>query len=268
MSRVFSDPFFWVTLSAIFFGASLARATRRVPKSLVRERARSIKWTLVTVYLSIAIVFSLCAVFIPGPEKILDIRIVYLFSVVSVVFFLVLRFRKAIGAPLLILSFIAVLSLMLFLQAFSSFTGEREIASVRVLEAANDTMKLEVTRNERETVIVSLKGEYFAPIVKEVIFDDWYVFLGAKTWYRFEGVTAFSFVKEGSKRVLKQTDTGYYFPFPTGISERLYGYYEKYESYIPGVKTVQIDISAKRARKMATYSLLLQNDGGIQIVER
>ena len=268
MNRVFADPFFWVTLSAIFFGASLSRATRRIPKSLVRDRASNVKWTFVTIYLSVAIVFAICAVFIPGPEKILDIRIVYLFSVVSAVFFLALRFRKSIGAPLLILSFLAVLSLIWFLQAFSSFTGEREIATVRVLDTGGGAMKLEVSRHERDTVIVNLKGDYFAPVVKEVIFDDWYVFLGAKTWYRLEGITAFSFVKEDGRSVLKQTDAGYYFPFPTGMSEKLYGYYEKYERYIPGVKTVQIDISAKRARKMATYGLMLQNDGGVQIVER
>ena len=122
MNRIFTNPFFWVTLSAVFFGASLSRTTRRVPKSILEERARSVKWTFVTIYLSISIIFGLLAVFIPGPEKILNINLVYLFAVVSVLFFLAFRFKRLFGTPLVLLSFIVLLTILLFLQSFDSFT--------------------------------------------------------------------------------------------------------------------------------------------------
>ncbi len=58
-----------------------------------------------------------------------------------------------------------------------------------------------------------------------------------------------------------------YFPFPAGISEQLWDLYERYDNRVPGVRSVQVEIDLKKARELATYSLRVQNDGGLQIVD-
>jgi hypothetical protein len=128
-------------------------------------------------------------------------------------------------------------------------------------------MKLELTAPPREPVILSMDGLYFAPIVKVVIFDDLFVFLGAHSWYRFEGLTSFALQKGQSGQSFRQQNTDYHFPEPQGIPERLWQLYERNEARIPGVKSVQVEMDLKRARELASYSLRIQNDGGLQIVE-
>jgi hypothetical protein len=113
-----------------------------------------------------------------------------------------------------------------------------------------------------------MDGSYFAPVVRVVIFDDYFVFLGAKTWYRFEGMSSFAVEKTEAGSALRQQQSDYYFPYPNGLSERLYRFYERYDNRIPGVRSVQVEMDLKKARDLATYALLIQNDGGLQIVER
>ncbi len=261
------SPFAWVAMSALFFGMALSRSTFRVKNSSDPHRASAIKWSFVSIYFSISIVLGLCAVFVPGPYKILNEKLLYLFGVVSLVSFFAFRFKRSLGSLVFFSVFVVIIITFFFLRGFNAFTGETEIARIKVLDVNKETMRLDIMRRESDEVVVTLKGNYFAPVVKEVIFDDYFVFLGFKTWYRFLGVTSFSFVKENGQMVLKQMGSGYYFKNPGGISEDLYQFFERYEDHIPGVKTVQVDLSAKRARRFGNYSVRIQNDGGVQIIE-
>ena len=100
-----------------------------------------------------------------------------------------------------------------------------------------------------------------------MIFEDFFVFLGAKTWYRFDGITSFESEKTGEGRSFRQQDTDLTFPSASGISEKLWDLYERYEARIPGVRTVQVEMDLKRVRELSVYSLRIQNDGGLQILE-
>ena len=134
-------------------------------------------------------------------------------------------------------------------------------------------MELEILPVHGESVITWLDGSYFAPVVKVVIFDDYVVFLGAKTWYRFEGIISFEMERTDAGLQVRQQDTGYYFPSPPGIKAKLWDLYEHYDSRIPGVRTVQVEMDLKRVRdkprssELSVYSLRIQNDGGLQILE-
>jgi hypothetical protein len=128
-------------------------------------------------------------------------------------------------------------------------------------------MRLEIMAARGEPVIRPMAGSYFAPVVKVVIFDDLFVFLGAKSWYRFEGVTSFALQQGASGQTFRQQDTDWYFPEAQGISRTLWELYERHEKRLPGVRTVQVEMDLKKARELASYSLRLQNDGGLQIVE-
>jgi hypothetical protein len=134
-------------------------------------------------------------------------------------------------------------------------------------------MQLEIAPTRGERVITWLNGSYFAPVVRVVIFDDYVVFLGAKTWYRFVGITSFDLERTDAAIEVRQRDRGYYFPSPSGLSAKLWDFYERYESRIPGVRSVQVEMDLKRVRdrprgrELSVYSLRIQNDGGLQIVE-
>ena len=265
------SPYPWLCISGLFCGAALNRALRPAGYPRWRasdpERAGTAKWMFFTLYLSLAVVTALGAVFVPGPKKILDIRLLYLFTGSTVFFFLVFRFKKTLGLLSVILAVALVVTMLLFLRSLNAFTGETEIGRVRVLDVQDGRMKLEILPEEGEGTITWMQGSYFAPVVKVVIFDDFVVFLGAKTWYRFEGITSFEMEKTQSGTVLRQQDSDYYFPSPPGMTAKLWNLYERYDARIPGVRTVQVEIDLKRARKLSVYSLRIQNDGGLQILE-
>jgi hypothetical protein len=273
------SPFLWVLLAGLFSGAALSRALRPVQSRrhfrggevgqplAPDDPRRTAKWMFFTLYLSLAVVMGLGAVFVPGPARFLDMRLLYLYGGSTLFFFLVFRFRRVMAPVAVVLLVALVVTVLLFVQALSAFTGETEIAQVRVLSAGGGQMKLDILPERGEPVIVLMDGSYFAPVVKVVVFSDYFVFLGAKSWYRFEGVTSFEMVKEQSGTAIRQQDTDYYFPAPSGIPEALWRFYERHERSIPGVRSVQIEMDLKRARELSVYSLRIQNDGGLQIVD-
>lgn len=274
---VLQSPHLWLVVSGFFCGAALNRASRSAAHPRWRatdpDRARTAKWMFFTLYLCLAVVAALGAVFVPGPEQILDPGLLYLFAGSTVFFFLVFRFKRTIGLLTVILAIALVGTLMLFLQSLNAFTGETEIAQVRVLDARGERMKLEIIPAQGESVITRLNGSYFAPVVRVVIFDDYVVFLGAKTWYRFEGITSFEMERTDTGVEFRQQDTDYYFPSPSGIKAKLWDFYERYDARIPGVRSVQVEMDLKRVqdkprvRELSVYSLRIQNDGGLQIIE-
>ena len=270
LEGIIHSPFTWIFFSAVFVGLALSRATRVI--SVKNDRTVSKKWSLVIIFFSAAICFFMIGIFIPGAEKIQDIRLLYLFSGVAVIAFVMARFRKAVGLPLVFFILCIVVVISLFVRSITAFTGETEIALVRVLRAYDVSMKIEVDLPEEAPLFYTLEGEYLAPVVRVIIFDDYIVFLGTKTWYRFEGITSFVQEKTENGVVFRQTDSYAILPKPIGLSESLYNLFEKYEKQIPGVKSVQIEIDLKRvnetnqARELETYSIRVQNDGGVQIV--
>jgi len=264
------SPYPWLAVSALFLGAALQRATRRArPRYAGDElaRARASKWLFFSLFLSLAVVAGLGAVFVPGRFRLDQPRFLYFYAACTVLFFLAFRFRRSVGALTLLLLLALAFTAALFLRSLTGFTGETEIGRVRVLAARDGQMTLELLAVRAEPVILSMAGSYFAPVVKVVIFDDLFVFFGAKSWYRFEGLTSFALQKNDSGQSFRQQDTDYYFPDAPGVSQRLWELYERYEKRLPGVRSVQVEIDLKRARELAGYSLRLQNDGGLQIVE-
>ncbi len=266
-AAVIASPYSWLFVSALFLGAALQRATRRArPRFLGDdpERARTAKWLFFSFFLSLAIVLALGAVFVPGPQRLKEVRLLYFYLASTALFFLAFRFRKSAGLTVVLLAVALAFVMAMFLRSLVAFTGETEIGRVRVLSARNDRMKLEIMATHGSPVILPMEGSYFAPVVKVVIFDDLWVFLGARAWYRFEGFSSYSQQKGDP---IPRQETSYSFPQPQGIPERLWQMYESNEGRIPGVKSVQVEMDLKRARELASYSLRIQNDGGLQIVQ-
>jgi hypothetical protein len=271
-------PYSTTVVSGFCVAAALSRATRGLRGGGGRDAQISRKWSLVSLGLFIAVVLAVSGVLAAGAEKMRDIRLLYLFGGAVCLAFPMFRFKKAIGLPLIFALIIATVLALLFFQSLAAFTGETEIAAARILFADGERMRLEVNVPKQPALQFDLEGEYFAPVVRVVIFDDMYVFLGYKTWYRLEGFTSFSVARDGKDFRFRQEDTDYYFAHPTGISRTLYAFFEQNEERIPGVKTVQVEIDLKKVREtdgggesqkpssLQRYSIRIQNDGGIQIV--
>jgi hypothetical protein len=261
IASILQSPLPWVIVAGAFAGAALSQATRRTGNKRNPERAATRKWVLACVYLSVAVIVGLLAVFVPGPSRILDPRLAWAGGIAAAAVFLALRFKKAMGIPVVALVIALIVVFALFLQSINAFTGETEIASVRAIGVDTASMRLELIPRGAQPVLLTMKGTYFSPIVKVVIFSDLLVFLGARTWYRFEGMTSFD-------QNLRQQDTDFRFARPAGISERLWKWFEEYDTRIPGVKTAQIELIVKKAREFATYGIRIQNDGGVEVVEK
>ena len=269
VSEIFTSPYSWCLISAIFLGLALSQTTRGIINTNDRERDRARKWTWITLNLSLSIIFALIGVFIPGPEKIQDIRLLYFFGGITAASFVGFRFKRLIGLPLVFLVLMFVLAISLFLQSITAFKGETELALVRVLRIESPDMQLEVNLPNKGSEFMTLAGDYFAPVVRVIIFDDAFVFLGAKTWYRFDGFTSFFIVNQNGSTVFRQSDSIFSFSRPMGISEKLYEFFERHEHNLPGVKSVQVEIDLKRVSKSddwQEYSIRIQADGGVQIV--
>jgi hypothetical protein len=275
-SFIVSSPILWLFLSGIAFGAALSRITRRVRTDMDRERAVTRKWVMVSLSLSLGVGFIMVGTFVPGAEKLLRWTNLYVFAAGVGVSFLALRFKKAVGLPFLLVLIAFLIAVVLFVQSLVAFTGETEIARVKVLSADAEGMTLELAPSGEEPAIIQLDGAYFSPVVKVVIFEDYWVFLGGKSWYRFEGMISFRIEEEDGGLRLKQGERDFYFERPPGISERLFRFFERNEKRIPGVKSVQIEIDTKRVEDtsgvkradedLEIFSIRVQNDGGVQIV--
>jgi len=265
IAPLLSSPFPWVALGGLFFGAALSRATRGTRRARHPEHAATRKWVLACLLLSVALACGLLAIF-PPPHfefqrsTIADTRWAWIAGVAAAVAFLALRFRKAAGIPVVVLAAALVAAVALFLQSLHAFTGETEIATIRVISVDPAAMRLELAARGQPPALLSMKGTYFAPIVRVVIFDDLLVFLGARTWYRFEGLTSFD-------DALRQQDTDYRFPQPPGISQALWKWFEQNDRRIPGVRTAQTEFTGKRARDLTAYTVDVQNDGGVEVRE-
>jgi hypothetical protein len=258
---LFTSPLLWVILAGLFVGAALSRATMRTRQKANPERARTRKWILVCAWFSFAVVLALLAVFIPGPARIMDPRLAWAAGGAAAVSFCAFRFKKALGIPVAVLLLGIVIVSGLFLQSIHAFTGETEIGAIRVINTGTMDMRLELVARGSLPVLLNMKGTYFAPIVKVVIFNDLFVFLGARTWYRFEGLTSFD-------QNLRQQDSDFRFPQPMGLSEKIWTLFERNETRIPGVKTAQIEMILKRAEQFGSYRIMVQNDGGVQVVPK
>jgi hypothetical protein len=216
------------------------------------------------IYFSLGVFAALLALIVPGPSKFVSLPNLWLFLGGTALFFFVFRFKKAIMVPVIVLSASSLVLLLLFIQSVTAFTGETEIARIKVLSARDSSMTLDLEpMNKSKQMVLTMEGEIFAPVVRVIIFDDFFVFLGAKTWYRFVGMSSYA---KGTNGIAVQKDI-VAFPYPNGISEALYGFFEQHESSIPFVKTVQTEVIQKQAKDLSAYSIRVQNDGGVEVQE-
>ena len=272
-SRLLQFPPVWFLAASVFAAAAASRMTRRSRRKRPDGEADSTaKWVLVCVYLSAAVVMATAGFLGPTVRDYLNGGMLVACAATFIVAFPALRFQKSVGVPVLVLVAALVVAAGLFLQSVVAFTGETEIARVTVLSRGDGAMSLEIVPTGAPGETARMQGDYFAPIVKVIIFDEALVFLGSRTWYRFVGVTSFRLEREGETLRFRQAGTDHYFQRPSGVSEAIYGLFERWEKRIPGVKTVQVEMDLKRVeaqksdQQVERYSVRVENDGGVRVV--
>lgn len=174
--------------------------------------------------------------------------------------FLIQTFRKTLGTLTVVLVVAALLLAFLFLRSLAAFTGSTLIATIHVLEKAEQTMTLRVTPEKEGgpeyPSLMRLKGDRFALIVYQVVFNDLAVFFGVKTRYAWLGMTAFD-------SGFKQTDLKL---FPDFLQRKaVLEAMEKNEVRLPFVKSVQASMDSKLAFPGRAYQVFVENDGGVTI---
>jgi hypothetical protein len=257
------QPHLWTFAAALCFGGMLSSLTRRVSRSRDPDKARERKGFATVLAGVLSVIFMLCAVFIPGPEKILDVTILLLFLIVTTVSFLAFRFRKAAGIPIFFLSCGLILAVLLFFQAVTAFTGETEVARLHVTSADGNNMGFYLVTGSGMVKQLQMPGTLLGVEMKEIIFDDFFVFFGVKTAYRFLGIKSAT-VRPGSE--MTQELRIYELPRPIGLSEAVYHFVEDHPGLIPGIKTAQMQITYVKVKPDSVYSIRVQHDSGTEIM--
>lgn len=255
-------------LTGILFGAAASRATMRLGlgrDDVLFARARSRKWTAATVYAALGLIAGLLAVFLPGPANIVAVRWLSLLGLTTPLAFAAFRFKRSLGVLLAVVLVAFVAAIVGLIGSVRALTGESELATVRAL-SVDEQMTLEVQVPNQSPELMEVPGTHFAPVVKVVIFDDVLVVLGARSWFRFEGILGFTIRAEDGSFDPRQVGDMRPVDASGGLANWLWEVAEQNE-WFWGIKSAQIELDLKRARSLQTYQLLLQNDGGLQIVE-
>ena len=258
------SPYPWFFLAALGTAGAASSLTRRVKHKRHPEKAGERKIFFTALSGSLAFLFALGGVIVPGPEKLADPLLFVFFLAVAVVFFLAFRFKKAAGIPFFLLIGALVLSVVLFFQAVVAFTGQTEIGKLKVRSVDDGVIKFDFVDHNGESTPLAMPGTLLGAEVKEIIFDDFFVFFGARTAYRFVGLKSAG-VREGSE--MTEELRAYEFPKPAGLQETVYQFVQDNQAWIPGVKTAQIQVTYMVVKPGATYSIMIQHDSGVEITD-
>ena len=253
-----TDPLPWVFLAAVFLGAAASRATRRTAHRRDPDRASTRE---VGALLRLAVArgprrrgggaragqrtaagarsrTARCG----SPSRCCPWVALAGFALAL----LATRFRKAAASRSSVLALVAVVALGLFFQSVRAFTGETEIATVKALAVADGRMRLEVQTDGRPSEMVDLDGDQFAPMVEGASSSTT---CGCSSARRAGTGSSASYRSRPCDWPRRPDPTMWALARPTGITEALWTWFEQNEDRIPGVKTVQTELTLKRARR-------------------
>jgi hypothetical protein len=168
------------------------------------QRAKTVKWTLVCIYLSLTLVFGMLALFLGGTERFLDINLGYFFAGISCLFFLGSRFKRQLGILFLTLIILFLVLFLSYLQYWECSEESHQVAEFRFLAERQAPVQLVVYKNG-ETSFYEVEKDYFAPVVTMLEVHDGYLFATNNTLYRLEGFNAYTQRVETNRSQQQQT---------------------------------------------------------------
>ena len=202
------------------------------------------------------------------------------FSILSLIFFCVFilisiglqKYKKTAGTLLISLIVFIIIITAVFINSFITLTGEVKLATIRVLDINNQTMKLmlipEKTKAIKLPTVISLKGTKFGVIMYRVKFKNIPILLGARTGYAWLGMTA-DILEKNKKNpdgILKTTDNYMFKDFFRRY--KLFEMRERMQLNLPFIDSVNLVKTYAIAFKNAVYDVFVQNLGGVYIKRR
>ncbi len=198
-----STPYSWIVVCGLLTGIAVAGLTRVVAPSgkakegtdrARRRAARASQLTRVLFYLTGAVACIPAAVFFPGAEQILDSALPRFYVGASVAGFLIERFPRALGIPVVLFVVLAVVTGFGVLSAYPPVYGEMTVAELRALSVHEGSLRVELSAvddSEHSLGIATLSGNAVAPVVSTVgLHPGWFVF-GRELGYRVRGLDAY-----------------------------------------------------------------------------
>lgn len=243
------SPFFWALLSAIFFGAAISRITRLSSRAPDAERARTMKWTVASISASVSVLLALAGLFISGPEKILDLRILYLFGGTVIVSALALRFKRSCGLPVLLVVMLSVFFFIIALSHWEEYESGEAVARFRVLSKREDRLSIEYLADEQESFFFELAGHKIRPVISLIEAEDYYFFA-----YRPRGYRVLQFDGLSSDQEL---DT-----YPVAIDtktasiSKAFGGLDTWIAYLPGWKIERVELDPIDPKELFSYGVI------------
>jgi hypothetical protein len=262
--------FFWAFLSGCFIGFAFGRLTARVPRGDVRSR--NWKWVAVPMYASLGVLLALAAAFVPSsfciePVKLrvspafLDLRILYTFIAGLVPAFAGLRFKRAVGIPLLvILSLSAAMAVSLKYPWRRAEPGVR-VAEVRLLSIAAGKRSIEFAPDSGGTYFYELGSPGIQFKVTTLVTSDYYFFVDRPFMYRWETISA----ADGYKVVAEGSRTSIALPNHREGGSSFQAWLQRMSEILPGWDSYILTIEADRMLPFFRYGILLDGEGGPRI---
>ncbi len=268
-----TNPFFWIFLAGLFFGAALKSATIIPSRKSNPEKARRNKWFFFCIYASLAVAAALGGIFIPGPDRILDLRLAFVFAAVSTMAAAGLRFKRACGIPLLCVGLLCSFAVLLYMRNWIAVTEGEIIARVRILSSVPAETKIEVFSSDgipiakdkpKETSwFLSLKGESFAPIIDILRVPDLLFFFGGTDFFRLSGFESYA----GGGKNDGDAQRGVLVPVPRSEPTACEKFIEPGIVQVPGIVHYMKTGIPVRYRVFDTYALRYSREEGALLVK-
>ncbi len=263
-----SSPFFWIALSALFCAAAASFSTLNAKKWKKPQKIRSRKIIFFSVFMSAAVAAAALGIFVPGPEKIVNIKLLFFFGALVLIFFAAVRFPRSIGIPFAFLCLLLAAFVSLLLQPWHPLRETQMIGKFRVLSRQQDSITVEYIdfgsgEIEGNEEFFTLQGPAFAPLVDVLILDDYYVFTGRRYSWRFAGMKAYSgaaadgqYAPAGPPVLVKEEP---------GIAFNLSRLLQAREDSLPGITIQRSETVVRRYLLLKTYSLILEPGGKLRV---
>ncbi len=167
-------PFFWAACSGLCIGYAIVRIVKKTGTQSRKTRAKAIKWTKVSLAMTISVICALAGVFIPGPEKILDIRLVYMLTGAIVISAPAFVFPR-IGLPILVLIVVAFITTDTFaLMTWQPIETNSELGRFTLL---NEDGKYEVDLHGSDAQFVTIPDKPISLKIYRVSLSPYYFYL-------------------------------------------------------------------------------------------
>jgi len=182
------------------------------------------------------------------------------FALVCLASFLFQSFQKIVTGVVVGLLLLTITTVLLLINSVQAYTGACRIADLTVLEKTPNDIVLRIdprrTKSLRHSQVLIIRGNRIGVVIKQIVFSDLPVFLGAKTAYSWLGV-------KGYGASLREQD---YQRFPDRFHRAVfYDFFARHEKQLSFIKSVQTDVVIKRVWRGRRLGVFVENDGGVTL---